>query len=262
MNTTIDDLATFGLEDRSGHLDPVAQARERLDVHIRAARRAPRTWTRHRRRRAVALLAAVMIAAVGTGFAVPATRDLLVDSWRGWLGGGDATPGTALSLSALDPAAIGLTPTAGFELATVPGFPSLIGYRNEVDGNVCVSFGDTGCYLPADVLAAFDVAPIWLFELAPGRGMDGVLAGLSSDEVRSVRLDYVDGPSARAASPRNGFILELDFSRRPKRIVALAQNGTELAALSAPFDVRGLVAFPDGLDTAAQTAWWQFPPVP
>lgn len=236
-------------------------ARVRLDARIATAGNLTPGRTRARRpklKRSMTVLVA-SVALAGTALGVPATRSLLTGSWGSWLGGSTDTPGREVPLSAIDPPNGGLVPTEGFELASSGAF-RLTGYRNQVDGTACFGFVDSGCFPPAVLQTAFAAAPIWLFELAPVGASGGILAGVTSDEARWIRLEYADGTAATTPSPSNGFVLKLKLSLAPRRLVALDASGSEIGAVAAPFVVGGLVAFPDALRPETRDAWTLLPP--
>lgn len=166
------------------------------------------------------------------------------------LGGAVATAGTSVLAPALDVFFAGggppgrslpaseipswLQPEPGFNapdkvsVIASDGREHLYTYRQ--GGSLCFDYGHHvgDCRSPAEWRQALEDEP-WILTPPLGRF---TFFGLVDAKVTSVRVDYAAGPPAEVAVGEGGFVLDVDPTRDPQRIVALDASGNVVVSRS------------------------------
>ncbi|HEX5609013.1 MAG TPA: hypothetical protein VFX45_02855 [Solirubrobacterales bacterium] len=141
-----------------------------------------------------------------------------------FLGGGDP-PGTPLAVSErptwLDPAYGEATVIAS------AGGVRLMAYRQ--GGDICFQYGSSvgECATPSYYAEEMSKSS-WLLRGPTSPGDKKFQFGFVDDSIASVRVEYGVGPATETATENGGFVVELDESRQPERLVGLDASGAEV----------------------------------
>ena len=181
------------------------------------------------RRGSAALTAGLACLLLGGAVATAGTS-VLAPALDVFFGGGDP-PGRSLPASEIPS---WLQPEPGFNapdkvsVIASDGPEHLYAYRQS--NSLCFDYGHHvgECRSPAEWRQELDVEP-WILRGPVGKS---TFFGLVDASVTSVRVDYDAGPPAEVAVGEGGFVLNVDPTRGPQRIVALDASGDVVVSRS------------------------------
>jgi hypothetical protein len=200
------------------------------EVRAALAWKNQRAGRRRTSRRGVSAFAAGIACLLLGGAMATAGTSVLAPALDVFFGGGDP-PGRSLPASEIPS---WLQPEAGF---TAPGKVSVIAsdgpehfYAYRQGSSLCFEYGHHvgDCRSPAEWRQALEDEP-WILPPPVGRF---TFFGLVDAKVTSVRVDYATGRPVEVAVGEGGFVLDVDPSRDPQRIVALDASGNEVVSRS------------------------------
>jgi len=250
MNPTdaLDDLLVDALGD--------VRAIEPTDAQVAAAVAAVPPDRRRRSRslrRVVGIGAACLGLATATAFAVPQTREAILDaagSFADFFGGGGDAPGTRVDPTETTGALnwfLGTDRVTGNVIAQADDL-RIVAYRRADTGEPCIEWGlmFAECRIEGDWERLLDDQTVFVRGTMPVAARDGLipLLGIGADRVASVAVEYADGTATDPVAMRHGFIVFADPVRDPRTLVAYDAAGAELTRVDVS---RVQWRFPAGL---------------
>lgn len=184
-------------------------------------------------RRAAGIGAASLTVATATAFAVPQSREAILDAagaFRDFFTGGSVAPGSPVAPSE-DRGQLnwfsGSDAVTGNVIAQ-DGDLRIVAYRQRGSGLPCIEWGQSvsECRTPAEWTDILRRRTVYLggpIAVAPGDRVP--IAGIAGDRVASVRIQYADGSSSESVAVEHGFIAYADPARKPQRLLAADSSG-------------------------------------
>ena len=217
-----------------------ARSQEPNPSDITAAVRAATSPPRKLRGRRVATIAVALALMSATAFAVPQTRQALVDGFgtlANFLTRGGDPPGAPIPPSDNDATLNwfrGSDTTNGSILAQTQG-SRLVAYRQTSTGMACIAYGTLAstCRPDAEWTNLLNQSPVQLTGPLPEPNSTGKLAlyGITADMITLIDLVYADGTTEHVQGVRHGFVIFTDPKRHPTTLTALDSSGNTIATL-------------------------------
>ncbi len=191
-------------------------------------------------RRAVGIGAASLTVATATAFAVPQSREAILDAagaFGDFLTGGGDPPGDPLAPG--ERAGVlnwfyGSDTTTGNVIAEAGGV-RIIAYRQAGTDLPCIEWGlvASECRRDHEWSQLLNEQVVYAPAIVATQPRpDGIpLVGIAADRVTSARVEYADGSLTAPVPVDHGFIVFADPARRPVRLIARDAGGTVLATL-------------------------------
>lgn len=230
----IDRLARLAFEE--------TRAIEPTDAEIQAVVRRAHAEPIRRRRvgmRLIVAMAATLTLVAGTAFAVPQSRDAILDgfgAFRDFFTGGEP-PGAPVPAGEEEGQ---LNWFGGSDLATgsviaQAGSVRLIAYREPTTRMACIGYGLAyeECRPDGEWSQVLARSPVLVRGplLEPDAAGRLPLLGITADDITTIELRYADGGIARVDNVQHGFVLFAEPTRTPTTLIARDLTGANVATI-------------------------------